>query len=112
MEFFAHSGDFYRMLREKVTMEIWNSQDAGREKFAYMVQSFLAEKAVRGGSCSSKEKFIADLKKFLEHEAQMQIDSKKDADVANGKFLLQLSTDVEQIAAEYKWFSADIVWES
>ena len=112
MEFFAHSGDFYRMLREKVTLEIWNSKEAGREKFGYMVQSFLAEKTVRKGPCSSKEKFIADLKEFLEHEAQMQIDSKKDAKVANGKFLQQLSADLDKIAEDFNWFAEDIVWQS
>ena len=112
MEFMAHSGDFFRMLRDKITMEMWKNQAAGREKFGYMVQSFLAQKKVRGGACSSKEKFIADMKRFLDAEAQVQIASTKNAKVDNGKFLLQLSTDVEEIAEEYKWFSAEIVWES
>ena len=112
MDFFANHRDFYRMLREKVILEIWQSQAAGREKFGYMVQSFLAQKKFRGGACSSKEKFIADIKRFLDAEAQLQIASTKNAKVNNGKFLLQLSTDVEEIAEEYEWFSAEIVWES
>ena len=112
MEFFAHQGSFYRMLQEQVISEMWVSQAAGREKFGYMVQSFLAQKKFRGGACSSKEKFIADMKKFLKDEAQVQLTSKKNVQVDNGQFLLWLSTDVEEIAEEYKWFSAEIVWES
>ena len=112
MEFMAHSGDFYRMLRDKVTMEIWKNQAAGREKFGYMVQAFLAEKKIRGGACASKLKFVEDLQRFLDSEAEVQIKSTKEEKINNGRFLQRLSKEVEQIAEEYKWFSEQIVWES
>ena len=100
------------MLKEKICEQIWRCPEAGREQFGYHVQSFLAEKKVRNGPCSSTDKFLEDLKQYLEEEGQTQINTKNDAKITNGKFLLQLSADLNKIAEDFNWFAEDIIWQS
>ena len=114
MEFFAHHADFIRMVREQITLEIWVHQDAGREKLGYLVRNFLAEKKIRGAHISetSQKQFMQLLGDQFRQDGKQQISQEAAAEVANGKFLVELADNLDNLAKEFSWFTAEVIWES
>ena len=110
MEHRGHTGDFHRQLHDQVFKEIWQHQEAGRQKFGYMCQQFLAQK-IRMGAKINEEEFTDKIKDLLQKEGEEQIQSKNPKIIANGEFLLKLSEDIEEIAKEHGWFSENLLWE-
>ena len=115
MQFFAHKGDFARMIKEQVTQEIWKYPEAGRERFGYIVRNFLAQKKIQGCAISPAEevKFMDEIKEILKEDGQKQIATQKQEHIRNGKFLLDLADNIGEVAAQFKWFdAAQLVWNS
>ena len=114
MEFFAHQADFIRIVREQVTLEIWMHQDAGRAKLGYLVRNFLAEKKIRGADISkdNQKQFMELLQEQLRKDGKKQFSQDAAAEVENGRFLLELADNLDKLAEEFSWFTAEVIWES
>ena len=110
MDFLAYTSDFHRQIVEQVCKEMWQSHDAGKMKLAYMAQQFLAQKKKMGATIQ-EDRFCEDLKAVIVDEADRQLASKNEKKVWNGQFLKMLAEQIPEIAAEYKWFSANLLWE-
>ena len=110
MDLLAYTSDFHRQIVEQVCNEMWQSHDAGKMKFGCMAQRFLAQKKKMGATIQ-EDRFCEDLKAVIVDEAHKQIASKSEKKVLNGEFLKSLAEEIPKVAAEYEWFSANLLWE-